>query len=118
MTDVVVEYHHEPEGWWAETAALPQFSAAGNSFAEVRGQVLGALPELLGISAAEIFERIVSAPSSDTVQLDTMAVGAVFIHAVTSDTTPRLPATSVQRYVHPRARSTVRTFAAAKGVLT
>jgi predicted RNase H-like HicB family nuclease len=33
---VVMEYHHEPEGWWADSDDLPGFSAAGATFDEVR----------------------------------------------------------------------------------
>jgi len=35
---VLVEYHCEPEGWWAESPDLPGFSAAGATFEEVREQ--------------------------------------------------------------------------------
>jgi predicted RNase H-like HicB family nuclease len=35
-TKVVMEYHREPEGWWAKSADLPGFLAAGASFDEVR----------------------------------------------------------------------------------
>jgi hypothetical protein len=45
---VTVRYHHEPEGWWAETDALPNYSAAGASFEAVRDLVRAGLPELLG----------------------------------------------------------------------
>jgi len=30
-------YHSEPEGWWAASPDLPGYSAAGESFEEVRG---------------------------------------------------------------------------------
>jgi len=33
---VVMDYHREPEGWWAESSDLPGFLAAGATFAEVR----------------------------------------------------------------------------------
>lgn len=33
---VVIDYHHEPEGWWADSNDLPGFSAAGATFDEVR----------------------------------------------------------------------------------
>lgn len=35
---VLMEYHCEPEGWWAESPDLPGFSAAGATFQEVREQ--------------------------------------------------------------------------------
>jgi predicted RNase H-like HicB family nuclease len=33
---VVMDYHHEPEGWWTDSDDLPGFSAAGATFDEVR----------------------------------------------------------------------------------
>jgi predicted RNase H-like HicB family nuclease len=33
-----MEYHWEPEGWWAESPDLPGFSAAGQTFTEVQAQ--------------------------------------------------------------------------------
>ncbi len=48
MTTAVVRYHQEPEGWWAETDVLPTFSAAGDSFEEVRVRAHTALRELVG----------------------------------------------------------------------
>jgi predicted RNase H-like HicB family nuclease len=33
---VVMEYFQEPEGWWARSADLPGFTAAGATFAEVQ----------------------------------------------------------------------------------
>ena len=33
---VLMEYHCEPEGWWAKSPDLPGFTAAGATFAEVR----------------------------------------------------------------------------------
>jgi predicted RNase H-like HicB family nuclease len=35
---VWIEYHSEPEGWWAESPDLPGFSAAGDTFPEVHAQ--------------------------------------------------------------------------------
>lgn len=48
MRSVTVRYHNEPEGWWAETDDLPNYSAAGASFEEVRRLVRLGLPDLLG----------------------------------------------------------------------
>jgi predicted RNase H-like HicB family nuclease len=33
---VVMDYFHEPEGWWARSTDLPGFTAAGATFDEVR----------------------------------------------------------------------------------
>ena len=43
-----VRYRHDTGGWWAETDALPTFTAAGSTFAEVEQRVATALSELLG----------------------------------------------------------------------
>jgi predicted RNase H-like HicB family nuclease len=37
MTTVRVIYHHEPDGWWAESPDVDGWYAAGASYAEVRG---------------------------------------------------------------------------------
>ncbi len=36
MSEVRIRYHHEPEGWWADSPDLAGFSAAGDTFSEVR----------------------------------------------------------------------------------
>jgi predicted RNase H-like HicB family nuclease len=36
MEKVRIIYHHEPEGWWAESPDVAGWSAAGESYAEVR----------------------------------------------------------------------------------
>jgi len=35
MKTVRVIYHHEADGWWAESPEVEGWSAAGNSYAEV-----------------------------------------------------------------------------------
>jgi hypothetical protein len=47
MRVVTVRYHREPEGWWAETEDLPNYSAAGATYEEVRDLVFRGLPALL-----------------------------------------------------------------------
>jgi predicted RNase H-like HicB family nuclease len=47
MRVVRVRYHREPEGWWAETGELPNYSAAGATYEEVRDLVFRGLPALL-----------------------------------------------------------------------
>jgi predicted RNase H-like HicB family nuclease len=57
MSDVViVTYHLEPEGFWAEVDALPTFSAAAPTFEELRDRVFAALADLL--PSADIREDI------------------------------------------------------------
>ena len=36
LEKVVMEYHHEPEGWWARSQDLPGFTAVGATYDEVR----------------------------------------------------------------------------------
>jgi predicted RNase H-like HicB family nuclease len=36
MRRVLVAYHHESDGWWAESPDVPGWTAAGESFDEVR----------------------------------------------------------------------------------
>ena len=36
MRRVLVAYHHEPDGWWAESPDVPGWTAVGESFVEVR----------------------------------------------------------------------------------
>jgi predicted RNase H-like HicB family nuclease len=57
MRTVIVRYHQEPEGWWAETDVLPTFSAAGASYEEVKERVREALPDLLG-EPVELLEDV------------------------------------------------------------
>jgi predicted RNase H-like HicB family nuclease len=41
---VRVIYHHEPEGWWAESPDLAGWSVAGSSYREVRFLVVEGVP--------------------------------------------------------------------------
>lgn len=36
MREIRIRYHYEVEGWWADSPELPGFSAAGDTFMEVR----------------------------------------------------------------------------------
>ena len=36
MEKIQIIYHHEPEGWWADSPDVKGWLAAGESFAEVR----------------------------------------------------------------------------------
>lgn len=38
MKEIYIIYHHEDEGWWAESPDLAGFSAAGATLAEVQQQ--------------------------------------------------------------------------------
>jgi predicted RNase H-like HicB family nuclease len=49
---VPVIYHHEPDGWWAESPDLDGWSAAGDTYAEVRQLAHEGVPFALGRDAA------------------------------------------------------------------
>lgn len=48
MSVVTIHYHQENEGWWAESEAIPGWTAAGLTFADARSQALSAVQEFLG----------------------------------------------------------------------
>jgi predicted RNase H-like HicB family nuclease len=49
---VPVLYHHEPEGWWAESPDIDGWTVAGESYEDVRRLVEDGVPFALA-SAAE-----------------------------------------------------------------
>ena len=51
MDTVRVIYHHEPDGWWAESPDIDGWSAAGATYAEVVEFVEGGVPFALGHDA-------------------------------------------------------------------
>jgi predicted RNase H-like HicB family nuclease len=57
MRQVTVRYHQEGDVWWAETDDLKTFSAAGQSYEEVRDRVRVALPDLLGADV-ELYDDV------------------------------------------------------------
>jgi predicted RNase H-like HicB family nuclease len=56
MRIINVTYHQEKEGWWAESADVPSFFAAGASRDEVRQHARQALPEIVGEPVEELRE--------------------------------------------------------------
>lgn len=48
METVRVIYHHEDEGWWAESPDVEGWSAAGHSYPEVRQLAVDGIPFALG----------------------------------------------------------------------
>jgi predicted RNase H-like HicB family nuclease len=44
METVRVIYHHESDGWWAESPAVEGWSAAGATFPEVRQLAVDGIP--------------------------------------------------------------------------
>lgn len=53
---VVVTYHHEGEGWWADSSDLAGFTVVGNSMAEVRALVHEGLPVYLESDDIDLYE--------------------------------------------------------------
>jgi predicted RNase H-like HicB family nuclease len=48
METVRVIYHHEADGWWAESPDVEGWSAAGDTFPEVRQLAVDGIPFALG----------------------------------------------------------------------
>jgi predicted RNase H-like HicB family nuclease len=51
METVRVIYHHEVEGWWAESPDVEGWSAAGDDFPKVRSLAVEGIPFALGRDA-------------------------------------------------------------------
>jgi predicted RNase H-like HicB family nuclease len=51
MEIVRVIYHHETDGWWAESPDVEGWSAAGGSYPEVRQLAVDGVPFALGHDA-------------------------------------------------------------------
>lgn len=62
MNPIRVIYHEEPEGWWAESPDVEGWSAAGATYAEVRGLVTEGVRFALDRDDVEI-EHYVPAPA-------------------------------------------------------
>ena len=48
MNNIAIRYHKELEGWWAESDALPGWTAAGDTLDEVREQAASAVLAFVG----------------------------------------------------------------------
>jgi predicted RNase H-like HicB family nuclease len=51
METVRIIYHHEADGWWAESPDIEGWSVAGDSFSEVRALVNEGISLALGSEA-------------------------------------------------------------------
>ena len=40
MRRITIQYHYEPDGWWADSPDIPGYTAAGATFEDVRKQAL------------------------------------------------------------------------------
>jgi predicted RNase H-like HicB family nuclease len=85
MTETVrMRYHHEPEGWWADSPDVAGFTAVGADIAEVRTLVKEGIRFHLETDDVEIYEDVVdrSLPAVVEIHLDATAL------RVDSDATP------------------------------
>lgn len=57
MRKVIVSYHHEGDSWWAESADVPGFTAAGSSLRDVRDLVREGLDFYLEGEPVRLLER-------------------------------------------------------------
>ncbi len=101
---VLMEYHCEPEGWWAESPDLPGFSAAGATFEEVREQA-HAGAEFYLEEPAEVEDRV---PIELGAQQNTAPTTHVGVSATVAGNLIQIVA-SVVRVVDPPVRSVVPT---------
>ena len=58
MRPAVVIYHHEEDGWWAESPDYPSFFAAGDTYEDTKARVWEALPRIAGDQHLGIFHRM------------------------------------------------------------
>ena len=59
---VVVRYHWEPEGWWADSPDVPGFSAAADTFEAVREMAVSGIREYRGSSVLIVEEALPMTP--------------------------------------------------------
>lgn len=79
MKLVRIHYHFEPEGWWAESADLPGWTAAGGTFDEVRLMARTGVMEFCGPSVMVEEEGIpVESPTTFAGRGETATVWIVF----------------------------------------
>ncbi|MFT9007946.1 MAG: hypothetical protein ABF489_00390 [Bifidobacterium sp.] len=58
MKDVTIVYHHEDGVWWAESAEVPEFSAAADTFGEIRKLALEGIDFTLDGTPTSIREKM------------------------------------------------------------
>jgi predicted RNase H-like HicB family nuclease len=64
MTTIRVRYHHEPEGWWADSPELQGFVASGRDLAEVRELVKDGVPFYLDDQRVELREEMANSAAA------------------------------------------------------
>ncbi|WP_433008642.1 type II toxin-antitoxin system HicB family antitoxin [Kribbella sp. CA-294648] len=56
MKTIRIQYHHELDGWWADSPDISGYVVVGDSLAEVRGLVKDGLPFYLETEDIELLE--------------------------------------------------------------
>jgi predicted RNase H-like HicB family nuclease len=64
VDSVRVIYHREDEGWWAESPDLEGWSAAGETYEDVRALVIESVPMTLGQAGVEIEHFVPAQPGT------------------------------------------------------
>jgi predicted RNase H-like HicB family nuclease len=102
---VRIIYHHEPEGWWAESPDLERFTAAGATYAEVREQAHEGASFFAGedLEIEDQFADLAAAHASDQVTVGPSRWVAVFSQTCASIIRPRLSLTNLS-YFDARSR--------------
>lgn len=68
MREIRVTYHQEPEGWWAETADLPGYSAWGADLDEVMELAKEGVPFFAEDAGLTDIHLVHVAPMTDVLQ--------------------------------------------------
>jgi predicted RNase H-like HicB family nuclease len=93
-------YHHEPEGWWAESPDIERFTAAGATFAEVREQAHDGVVFFTGedLEIDDLFADVDSARASEQVTMQPSRWVQVFAETCGAIVRPRLSLTNLSHY--------------------
>lgn len=90
MGAVRVEYHHEPEGWWADSPDVKGFVATGQDVSEVRALVREGLPFYLEQEDVDYYE-VLAGTETQPVEVQWSGVGfAVPVTSVSTGWTENL----------------------------
>jgi predicted RNase H-like HicB family nuclease len=65
---VIIRYHEEPEGWWADSEEVPGWTCAGSNLEEVRALAAEGIHEFVGsdVLISEALPQIVASSSAST----------------------------------------------------
>lgn len=71
MREVRIRYHYEPEGWWADSPDVPGFSAAGETFMEVREMAISGVEFACDETVLIVEEGVVTTAQSEYADMPT-----------------------------------------------